>query len=38
LASQPWFRFEIEPDFHLLTQLFAAAQKIEFVFSCLGRN
>ena len=29
---------EIEPDFHLLTQLFAAAQKIEFVFSCQSRN
>ena len=29
---QPWFLFEIEPDFHLLTQLFAAAQKIDFVF------
>jgi hypothetical protein len=30
LASQPRFLFEVEPDFHLLTQLFAAAQKIEF--------
>ena len=38
LASQPWFLFEIEPDFHLLTQLFAAAQKIEFVFSRQSRN
>src|SRR5580704_9105758 len=38
LASQPRFLFEIEPDFHLLTQLFAAAQKIEFVFSRQSRN
>jgi hypothetical protein len=38
VASQPRFLFEIEPDFHLLTQLFAAAQKIEFVFSCQSRN
>ena len=38
LASRPWFLFQIEPDFHLLTQLFAAAQKIDFVFSRQSRN
>src|SRR5579872_2556126 len=38
LASQPRFLFQIEPDFHLLTQLFAAAQKIDFVFSRQSRN
>src|SRR5690349_19932800 len=38
LASQPRFLFQIEPDFHLLTQRFAAAQKIEFVFSRQSRN
>jgi len=29
---------KIEPDFHLLTQRFAAAQKIDFVFSRQSRN
>jgi hypothetical protein len=28
----------LEPDFHLLAQLFRAAQKIEFMFSCQSRN
>jgi hypothetical protein len=34
LDSRPWFLFEIEPDFHLLSQTReGSSQKIEFVFS-----
>jgi hypothetical protein len=39
LASRPWFLFQIEPDFHLLSQTSEwSSQKIEFVFSCQSRN
>ena len=38
LASQPWFLFQIEPDFHLLSLPRRASQKIEFVFSRQSRN
>src|SRR5882724_2794240 len=40
LASQPWFLFQIEPDFHWLSPRSASGlgQKIEFVFSCQSRN
>jgi hypothetical protein len=37
LASQPWFLFRIEPDFHLLSQTGEFEQKIELVLSCQSR-
>jgi hypothetical protein len=39
LASRPWFLFEIEPDFHLLSRTSEwSSQKIELEFSRQSRN